>query len=262
MEGGKRDARRRRLSDSGADRMAFITGKIQALPENEKPIPIPAPKLTRRDAISVGRHREDEADDSEAVTNSLVNGSEVHPLLVPKSISLPTTVQKSFSLPLEALKSPSLSLVGPNSSNSTSHTESHVQPLPAFRRIFTARQITSSISASENIRLLCAAVIALWAVIWYRSYDSGATASRPLYLLSLTDVTVVIGLLLAGHGGAHARAEVGPRNSGQDADDWAEKAGRALELGLVLQKAVTAFLMDFSVYAVLLISGFSLMQYW
>ncbi|ONK76192.1 uncharacterized protein A4U43_C03F24930 [Asparagus officinalis] len=68
--------------------------------------------------------------------------------------------------------------------------------------IFTPRRISVSISASENIRLVCSVIIALLVVLSYHGCSLGInalgsiTSFRPLLLVFLTDATVILASLV------------------------------------------------------------------
>lgn len=125
--------------------------------------------------------------------------------------------------------------------------------------IFRADQISSSISASENIRLLCSAAIALLAVLSFVFPLWRSIFGRPLFLVLLTDVTIVLGLILIKEGGS-SKAKAESRRAGIYGEDWSYKIGKALEVGLVLHKAISAAVIDCSVCVVLLISVLSLLR--
>ncbi|XP_077243013.1 uncharacterized protein LOC143883560 [Tasmannia lanceolata] len=256
MENGAREVRRRRIVERGSDRLAFITGKIQSLPSS------PPNNLN-----AVSRGEDDTSDPvspkcnpiSEAIRTTLDTDSEVQSLISSSSEIVRNPLDTDNEI------QPSISSELLNSSNSTSDIRPHVEP--CHSRLFTATQIISSISASENIRLLCSFLIALLVVLSGHSDPLGSSiirnivAYRPLYLVLLTDVTIVLGLLLLRSRGTCEKGEETARITGEEEYGWADRVGKALEVGLVVQKAMNAAFMDCSVYAVLLISGLSLRQY-
>lgn len=180
---------------------------------------------------------------------------------------------------VDALKSPvpdlrseiqsSLASSTPLSSpTSASDTEQRLKTRIHYSRLCTASQIASAISASEGSRIFYSVAIALLVVLSYMGFpllDSDIIRSilfwRPLYLVLLTDVTVVIALLLFEKQRGLKRGET--EDNGALLGDglrWAEQAGTALEMGLVLYKVVGTIFMDFSVYAVFVTCGLSLAQ--
>lgn len=144
------------------------------------------------------------------------------------------------------------------------------EPLQKLRRhqpkIFTSKRMSTCIIASESTRIICALIIAFLAVLSYVDYplfgrnivkSESVVASRPLYILLLTDVTIVLVLLhfekLRGPEEAEEEEVAPPK----DRDNWAE-AEKVLERGLVVYQATRAIFIDCSVYLVVVICGLSL----
>lgn len=126
---------------------------------------------------------------------------------------------------------------------------------PLIHQVLTSKQISRAISASENIRLLCAVSVALLVVMSTRGYSFGTIANfRPLCLVLLTDTTVVIGHLFVSRKSQSEDGEEARRRR-QDKIGLANNIGNALEIGLVFQKALNAAFMDCSICAVIMISG-------
>ncbi|XP_077247302.1 uncharacterized protein LOC143887075 [Tasmannia lanceolata] len=284
MENRSREARRRRIVERGSDRLAFITGQIPSLPSSSSP-PLQISQTSAPHNLNGASHDEDDAigsvlPASETVSNPSDANNKLHPLNPPTSEALRnpldtiSELQPRISPSSEAVRNPSdshseiqpsISSAAQNTSISTSDINPRVVE-PHHSRIFTGTRIISSISASENIRLICSAIIALLVVISTHSNPLGSNiirnvvAYRPLYLVLLTDVTIVLGILL-GSRGAYDMGK-GARKTGNDEYGWADSLVKALEVGLVLQKAMNAAFMDCSVYAVLLICALFLRQYW
>ena len=157
-----------------------------------------------------------------------------------------------------------VSSIDQNSSASTLASEQHLQQ----HRFFTPKQICSAILASENIRLLSSVTVALIVVLSYLGFPLLGTyiiksiiSFRPLYLLLLTNVTVVLAQLLFGKQRGFQRAARDENETTQlNGYGWAEQVSRILETGLVMQKAFDAVFMDCSVYAITVICGLSLAQ--
>ncbi|KAI3992469.1 hypothetical protein MKX01_022560 [Papaver californicum] len=127
--------------------------------------------------------------------------------------------------------------------------------------LFTPKRISSAIAASENFRVLCSITIALLVILSHLNLPilSGSgfvknfIMSRPLYLVLLADFTIVVALLLLAKRGS-------PVKSVEEGNNRAMNVGEALETGILIYKAFRAVFMDCSVYAVVLISGLSLLQ--
>lgn len=134
-------------------------------------------------------------------------------------------------------------------------------------KLFTSRGINSCIIASERTRLISALIIAFLVVLSYVDYplfgrnivkSGSVVASRPLYILLLTDLTIVLARLYLEKGRDSDEADeerVVPR---EDGHNWGT-AEKILERGLVVYQIFRAIFIDCSVYAVVLICGLSLL---
>lgn len=147
----------------------------------------------------------------------------------------------------------------------------HLEPSKnRLNNLFTSKELNSCIIASENIRIFCALVIAVLVVTSYVGYplfginsvrSKSVVASRPLYLLLLTDVTIVLAQLLylkkqSGFEQAEEEKEM-PQAEDEAADNW-EGAFKVLERGLVVYQAIRGIFMDCSVYTVVVVCGLCL----
>lgn len=155
-----------------------------------------------------------------------------------------------------------------SSSSSSSSTLLQIKQRPKF---FSSKRLNSSIIVSETTRIFCALIIAFLVVLSYVDYPlfgrnivttESVVASRPLYILLLTDVTIVIARLhlenrraLEDEGGEEQEEEV--LRIRDDGHDWTQ-ALRFLERGLVVYQAIRGIFIDCSVYAVVVICGLSL----
>ncbi|XP_030488501.1 uncharacterized protein LOC115705330 [Cannabis sativa] len=135
--------------------------------------------------------------------------------------------------------------------------------------IFTSKRLNSSIIASETTRIFCALIIALLVVLSYVDYAifgrnivraESVVASRPLYILLLTDVTIVFArLYLENRGGYNSleeEEEIMPQAQDDNGHNWIQ-AVKVLERGLVVYQAIRGIFIDFSFYAVVVICGLS-----
>ncbi|KAG1367582.1 hypothetical protein COCNU_14G000500 [Cocos nucifera] len=131
---------------------------------------------------------------------------------------------------------------------------------PMIHQVFTSKQISRAISSSENIRLLCAVIMALLVVMSTHGYRLGGTFlgaipnMRPLYLVLLTDTTIIIGHLFVSQK-SYSKDGEEARRTRQEEFGLANNIGNALEIGLLFQKALNAAFMDCSICAVIMISG-------
>ena len=137
-------------------------------------------------------------------------------------------------------------------------------------RFFTSKRLNSSIIASETTRIFCALIIAFLVVLSYVDYplfgrnivrSESVVASRPLYILLLTDITIVFTLLYLENrdvrGLEDEEEEVMPQVQDDHGHNWAQ-AVKFMERGLVIYQAIRGIFIDCSVYAVVVICGLSL----
>ncbi|GFS35390.1 hypothetical protein Acr_00g0039510 [Actinidia rufa] len=144
----------------------------------------------------------------------------------------------------------------------------HDQLEPQVRRckFFTPNQISSAIAATERFRIYCTLVAAILVVLSYGGFPilgnsiiRNLVFFKPLYLVLLTNVSIVLARLLLKEQRGLERVEQEANNvSSVGGYDLAEHAVKALELGLALQNVMSAAFTDFSVYAILVICGLSL----
>lgn len=155
-----------------------------------------------------------------------------------------------------------------NPSVSTSNVEHHSETQTHHRKIFTPNQISSAVAASEITRICCSLAAAFFVFLSYigppilGSYlIKNVVLFRPLYLLLVTNISIVLAHLLL-------EKQKGVISSGKEADSssliaafgLAGQLGKALEVGLVLQHVVGALFVDCSVYSIVVICLLSLAQ--
>ncbi|KAK6795840.1 hypothetical protein RDI58_009295 [Solanum bulbocastanum] len=132
-----------------------------------------------------------------------------------------------------------------------------------FLGLFSLRDINACILISENKRVICSVMISLLVVLSYAhiplsiARSNSFVASRPLYILLLTDFTIVIARIV--------RKEVVPdeerAKDTQRVKDFGHNWDGALsilEYGLVLYQSIRAIFIDCSFYLVIVICGLSL----
>ncbi|CAH2077172.1 unnamed protein product [Thlaspi arvense] len=131
-------------------------------------------------------------------------------------------------------------------------------PLVTFVNTITPNQIGAAIDASEYARMFSALVIALLVILSHLGFSSlGSIVNlRPVFLLLLTDATIVLGRVLLSHHGDSSSASR-RENSGavMNGQGIADQVGNALEIMMMMKKIMNAVSMDFSLYAVILICG-------
>ncbi|CAL9227727.1 unnamed protein product [Arabidopsis halleri] len=131
-------------------------------------------------------------------------------------------------------------------------------PVVSFVNAITPKHIGAAIDASEHARMFTALAIALVVILSHLGFSSlgNIVSFRPVFLLLLTDATIVLGRFLLSHRGDSSTAS-GTVMSGQGIVD---QVGNALETVMMMKKIMDALLMDFSLYAVILICGLLVTQ--
>ncbi|KAL1546217.1 hypothetical protein AAHA92_22846 [Salvia divinorum] len=248
-----REARRRRIIERGSDRLALISGRIQSLPPDPDQFISPPPAI-------------DSPQQEEAASNSLLPNDESVQEKGQEPALSDLTVDPS---PLESYNGssiPSRSVALHDTKEEPSQIPSSAQQRPAQDRqredaLFTPDKIRLAVAASENTRMFCSIAAAVLVIASFMGLPivgfRGIMLFRPFYLLLLTNITVVLGRLIVGARGVDSRTR---RRSNAGGNDLAGQLGRALELGLLMQKIVGAVSMDFSIYAIVLVSGLSVVQ--
>ncbi|CAH8378112.1 unnamed protein product [Eruca vesicaria subsp. sativa] len=272
MASNSREARRKKILERGSDRLAFITGQINNVP------PSP-PSSSGPTSLSQSHLRTDESssdtipprdkihtDDREAAFTShqenisaasMVDNVD-HTIHQRTAESLQprkypgTSAEASASEPRET----TLQQFPATSSTQTPPvvdlgTSQAFTPLVSSINTITPKQIGAAIDASEYARMFSSLVIALLVILSHLGFSSlGSIISfRPVFLLLLTDATIVLGRVLLSHHGSPSSASR-RENSGQGIVD---QVGNALETVMMVKKIMNAISMDFSLYAVILI---------
>ncbi|XP_078428125.1 uncharacterized protein LOC144700563 [Wolffia australiana] len=220
-----REARRRKILERGSDRLAFITGQTRSLPPPQD------------EGVSVAAEiKSDTPTEIELTDNGpSFNSNEATTLLRNRDIAHLTNDEASANLT----------------------SRSGAQPL-----VFNARIIFSSISATENLRLLCTISVGILTVLSWRGRVSVSDAGKsifgfgPIYMVGLTNLAFLIGLvytrMLKEKGGA-GRGEKKSLKGG----DLMDQVGTLLEVLIVVQKVAGALFADCCLCAVLVICGIS-----
>lgn len=130
-------------------------------------------------------------------------------------------------------------------------------PLVSFVNTITPKQIGAAIDASEYGRMFSSLLIALLVLLSHLGFSSlGSIVSfRPVFLLLLTDATIVLGRVLLSHHGDPSSASRRENSVMNGQQGIADQVGNALEMVLTMKKIMNAVSMDFSLYAVFLICG-------
>lgn len=86
---------------------------------------------------------------------------------------------------------------------------------------------------------------------------------RPLYLLLLTNATVVFAKLMLSKTlkpGRVGNGNTDHANENESGVDWVAQVGSSLEMGYLMMKVMDAVMMDCSLYATVLVCCISLLQ--
>ncbi|KAK8519699.1 hypothetical protein V6N13_104822 [Hibiscus sabdariffa] len=133
---------------------------------------------------------------------------------------------------------------------------------------FSSKLLNSCIIASEGPRSFCALVIAFCVLLSHFNFpllglsigtaDSNV-ASKPLYIILLTDFAIVLSRLFLGKKGVSGEGEEEKPAASQDNKENWDATVMLLERGLVAYQTLRALFTDFSIYAVVVICGTSLL---
>ncbi|XP_052309725.1 uncharacterized protein LOC7495728 [Populus trichocarpa] len=251
------ESRRRKNVDRGSDRLALITCQIHALPPGypSQPLNSQDPPLHLSNKITgtvpllslllmlVYRSFEslqelkgcnlaysaDGKDDHEPTTIAAGHGGST---VKPSSREFDTDAEASIASSAETSSKVESSLAKP--SRSTSGTEQNLKQQRWISSSVTPNQITSAIAASEKSRLRCSVVVALSAVLSHLGFPllgsnliSSIINFRPLYLVLLTNVTLVLFNNQRAFKGAVEAENKIPSTGGTD---WTEQASEALKV--------------------------------
>lgn len=245
MASNSREARRRKILERGSDRLAFITGQINGVPP---PSSYPT-----------------------SLTQSHLRTSDSSPEMIPPRDQIPTDRETAFISHQENMDR----IIHPSRAESpqplkytqtlaaSDPRETRVQqsqaftPLVSFVNTVTPKHIGAAIDASEYGRMFSSLLIALLVLLSHLGFSSlGSIVSfRPVFLLLLTDATIVLGRVLLSHHGDPSSASRRENSVMNGQQGIADQVGNALEMVLTMKKIMNAVSMDFSLYAVFLICG-------
>ncbi|KAL9233920.1 hypothetical protein vseg_008853 [Gypsophila vaccaria] len=249
-----REARRRRILQGGQDRLALITGRK---PSSDSVSEIEEDSSTygvsSRDNLTA-KLRQDDALDGQSKEQPFMRRPEPSnepvraiPYGDTHEREPPSAAQKAIIIASDVI-------------------------LRAAKQIpisnVTSQQVSAAVAVTEQDRFLCSIVMAILVVLSYSGFPIVGSwifrwiiLFRPLFLLLITNVTLIVRRLLPDNEKNLVRGDKDPNANASILDDgyaWAEEAGRALELGLMLQNVSGALFLDCSVYAAILVVGLSL----
>lgn len=142
------------------------------------------------------------------------------------------------------------------------------EPSASDSGLFAPKQVISCIVASENTRAISSAMIALLVVLSYldcrvfgRNLVSSESimTSRPLYMLLLTDIIIVLGRLVLEKRRGFMKVGEGEKQAAQEEAQTFAGLVKLLETGFVAHQSLRALFNDFSIYAVVVVCGGSLL---
>ncbi|KAL1210309.1 hypothetical protein V5N11_006646 [Cardamine amara subsp. amara] len=264
MASNTREARRRKILERGSDRLAFITGQINGVPtpppsvseshlRTDQSLPDtipPSDQILTAQEIAFTSNQEN-------ISDAVVLDDADHIIHQSRAESLQSNKYTETS----SASDPRDTTIQPSPATSSAQTPSVVNlgasqafiPLVSFVDTITPKHIGAAIDASEYARMFSALVIAFLVILSHLGFSSlGSIVSfRPVFLLLLTDATIVLGSVLLSHRGDSSSAS-GIVMNGQGIVD---QVGNALEMVMMMKKIMDALTMDVSLYAFILICG-------
>ncbi|CAL9206934.1 unnamed protein product [Musa hybrid cultivar] len=285
-----REARRRRILERGTDRLAFIAGQARSIPDSSPP-PSPSPPppkeahpktsvapLSEDDGATISRFSDQyrsqasgpagertepagERTESERSHVKALASDEMHGDKKEDDICTCESGNEAKAKTVQSGRDSELltSAMAPRSSDEVVDAALPTAPRVKKQLMFSSKQVSRSIAASENIRLIGAVMIALLVILSNHGYAFGGAVMgsilnfRPLFLVMLTDVTIVLGLLITNHGTDAKENE--KARTGKQEHGWPSNIGDALEAWLMIRTVSTAVFMDCSICAVIMIAG-------
>ncbi|KFK29887.1 hypothetical protein AALP_AA7G191800 [Arabis alpina] len=276
MASNSREARRKKILERGSDRLAFITGQINTAPsppssdstslsqshlQTEESVP---DTVLTRDQILTSQEIA-LTNQQENISGALMLDNTDHIIHQSRAESLQPR-KYTETLAEAPASDPRDSTLQPSPATSSAQPPSVVDlgasqafsPLVNFVNAVTPNHIGAAIDASVYARMFSALVIALLVILSHFGFSSvsNIVSFRPVFLLLLTDVTIVLGMVLLSHRGDSSSASR-RENSGtvMNGQGMVDQVGNALEMVMVIKKTMDAVSMDFSLYAVILICG-------
>ncbi|KAG6780478.1 hypothetical protein POTOM_013338 [Populus tomentosa] len=272
MASDGKEERRRRIVESGSDRMALITGQIQSLDSSSSQASSTTSSYSHlahdnpsSPSTTVSQHAQIDAGSGGADYES---GS--------KFLKRKASNEASEGINFD-------------NRNLEQHLQERVTPTEAYNKMtevqtsivtpsirkasdkpnfFSSKRINSCIIASQRSRVICSLIIASLVLISYIDYpllginivsSESIIASRPLYMVLLTDVTIVLVRLFRERGNHGTEESERERMvSKEDGDNWVG-AVKLLERGLAVYQAIRGIFIDCSVYLVVVICALSLL---
>ncbi|KAH7565196.1 hypothetical protein ACOSP7_020565 [Xanthoceras sorbifolium] len=287
----KSEARRRRIQDAGSDRLALITGRIQTLPPSPRTPAYSTSHLHARNestpAVFFSQHDHetprtpffDQNNDGldDATTFKMLKRDSSLGYLKGNTFDIGNKVDTKLhkiNTDREAMQAPAVDDTKPETLPAKSVVQDTLNDekqlllepsKPNQNKLFSSKRIHYCIINSEGTRSFCALVIAVLVVLSSINYpllnivsSENIVASRPLYILLLTDVMIVVAHVYLENRRELEEAEAERMQSQEEGHNLVE-AIVLMERGLVVYQIIRGVFIDFSIYAVVVICGFSLM---
>ncbi|KAK7294180.1 hypothetical protein RJT34_17065 [Clitoria ternatea] len=287
---GGKEERRRRIAERGSDRMALITGRINALPptppspthrhvqsfcafeshiDNDNDLPS---RLSRPQSLSAADYQQNVTGEDKQIAISrlkhqggfrysnfehfdFARATEEEPLI--QNSDTITEVKSQVSEgDVAKIISPSIPSIAKNLPHDT-QVQQAKQPCRHNNTFFSSRELNACILASETTRALCSLIIASL-VVFYYMISEGILASKPLYIVLLTDITIVLARLNRDKARVLEETEEEKVEASEKRHNWGD-AVKLMERGLVAYQVIRGIFIDFSIYLVVVVCGISLM---
>ncbi|KAJ0624844.1 hypothetical protein HanPSC8_Chr01g0042321 [Helianthus annuus] len=194
-------ARRRRIAEKGAERLALITGRVQSIsssPSLPPPVAQSEPSSTPPCPTSVSDQLPISVvsnENTDPLLNTETTGSDVVSdvrSVTDNSETITETSAQTSSKPETLTEQTPLIPTSNKSKNPVSQTQTQTR----HHKTFSPKQLRPAITASENIRIVCSITVALLVILADAGFPildrmKSIILFRPLLLLLVTNVTIV-----------------------------------------------------------------------
>ncbi|PWA89331.1 hypothetical protein CTI12_AA112270 [Artemisia annua] len=242
-------ARRRRIAEKSAERLALITGRTPSISSSSSPVPPPISDENTDSSL-----KNDTPLSNETAARDVA--SDEQPIL--QNCETKSEASAETSLEPRNIQSFLDTLTEQNPSISTSNRSQNPRSQTRFHQTFSPKRLRPAIKASENTRTYCSVVMALLVLLSYAGFPilgSGFIKNiilfRPLFLLLVTNITIVVAPLLL------EKVKQIERRGSSTGD--ANNIGTVLEWGMLMKTGSSALFMDCSIYSVVVVCGMSYM---
>ncbi|OIW19889.1 hypothetical protein TanjilG_27293 [Lupinus angustifolius] len=267
--GGMKEERRRRIAERGSDRMALITGRINALPPTPNS-PTSSPTYRQPPRAHSLSYNHSESDNLVDDDHQARSAEEKHDASVQSSRLKHQTgfkysnfedfnnigegeslIQEDSEGDVGGAKTKPSSVTS-RAQNESLDTKKKKKLVWHKHTFFSSRELNLSILASETTRAICSLIIALLVVFFYM-ISEGIAATRPIYIVLLTDITIVLGRLYREKARVLEETEGENVEAPRDGHSWGD-AVKLMERGLVAYQAIRVALLDGPILIVTMLS--------